>query len=259
MKRSLFSSIVLLLSFCGASSAAADGQVPSFAVSFPPGREAVPPRLGPLAASDAQLPDDKDRTQASSRSQAPADSSPQRHPFSADFDGFAGVTFGLPGARAFAGPVDSQERTTLPMLGFALNKFFGDRKFAGVFADFSFVDPGSAFAQLGSFRSEVQGWVVDFHGGYQYQYPGRRVRPYVQGGLGVFMQHTSAAFTSAGTTLGSVDQIDSKLSFIFGGGARFMIGDDWGVRAGLDAVSVRVDEGGYLNYGRFVGATFFSF
>jgi hypothetical protein len=46
---------------------------------------------------------------------------------------------------------------------------------------------------------------------------------------------------------------------VFGGGVRFMIGDNWGVKVGIDALSVRVTDSGYLSYGRFVAGSFYAF
>lgn len=297
MKRGVFSSVLLLISLYVVPSAAAQNvrviaaqaairlnadpnsltvaTVPAgtvlevdrtqgawFAVWLPPEREGASRRLGFLALSDAQLLEEKAPVPGRGQGQTPEETRslpPPRRPSSSDLDGFAGVTFKLQGARAIVGTVDSGERSNLPTSGLSINKFFGQRRFAGIFADFSWIDAGSAFAQLGTARSDVKAWAIDFHGGYQYQYSGRRVRPYVQGGLGIFLQRTTGAITVGGTTVSSLDQTDRQLSVIFGGGARFMVGRDWGVRAGFDALSVRVSEGGYINYGRFVGGTFFSF
>jgi len=236
-----------------------------YQVWLPAEREGGPRRLGFLAASDGELiagTGAPGQTAAPPPLEEPPVVTPQRRRLSGDFDGFGGVTLNLPGARAIVvGPggqvADSGERNVLPTFGLVLSRWFGSGS-VGVFVDFSGVDFGSAFAQVGNNRSEASGAAVDFHGGWQFQYPGR-IRPYVLGGVGVYFQKSVIDGTLNGVPVVSIDQTDTFLSYVFGGGVRFMIGEKWGARVGLDALSVKQGDEGYLNYGRFAGGTFLSF
>jgi hypothetical protein len=239
-----------------------------YAVWLPSDRQGGPRRLGYLAASDGELTEAE--TRHSQPAAAPAEPPvetrslpPMRKLSSGDFDGFSGVTFRLPGARAIvATPVataDSGEHNTLPTFGFTIGTWFGDNRMSGLFFDFSGVDGGSATAQVGSNnRAEASFTVADFHGGWQIQYPGR-IRPYVFGGVGVYFQKSTGSLTLLGGNAGSIDQTDHFLSFVFGGGVRFMIGQRWGAKVGIDALSAKVTDSGYANYGRFVAGSFYSF
>lgn len=238
-----------------------------YSVWLPPEREGGQRRLGFLAASDGELiADTAVRSQPAAAPSGPLGPPqaipPQRNRSSGDFEGFGGVTFKLPGARAIVSSggvtADSGEHNTLPTFGILVSGWLGESRILGIFGEFSGIDGGTAFAQVGSLRSEVSGSAANFHGGWQFQYPGQ-IRPYVLGGVGVFLQKTVTDFTANGAQISSSDETDHFLSYLFGGGVRFMIGERGGVKVGLEALSVKVGDASYVNYGRFVGGAFVSF
>jgi hypothetical protein len=230
-------------------------------------------RLGFLARSDAELlsppspPPQSAPVQSSSPqpSRPPVAVSSQSTGGKGDIDVFGGVTFKLSGARAlvannFGVVADSGERTTLPTFGLAVGAWFGERRIFGVYGDFSGVDGGSAFAQIGSSRSEVTSALIDFHGGFQIQAPGR-IRPYGAIGVGIAVIRNTGSLTLNGVQVSSLDQTQTLLSVVIGGGVRVMVSDHFGIKAGIDGLGVAQanDTSGERDYGRFTGGLVYSF
>lgn len=175
-----------------------------------------------------------------------------------DIEVFGGTNLRLSGSRALVSTgfqtADSGEHTVLPTLGLSVGAWSKNRVL-GYLVDFSFVDGGTAHAQVGSNTSEVKSYLFDFHSGFQVQSPGR-IRPYAQL-LGGWMHTATSGTLRVFGVSRSIDASENATSLVYGGGVRFMVNDSSGFRVGLDGVSVSTD-GGSKSYGRVVFGYFAS-
>jgi len=160
------------------------------------------------------------------------------------FEVYGGATSNLPGSQAVVivgrQTVDSGERNVLPTVGIDAGVWWGKSHIAGAIFDFSFVDGGKATASIGSNRSEVRSYLLDGHIGIQVQAPGR-VRPYGYAAGGFTHSSVSGTLVLFGATQ-SADLSENNSSLIYGGGVRVMVGDDSGIRFGVDGVNVAASK-----------------
>jgi hypothetical protein len=176
---------------------------------------------------------------------------------------FGGSTYHLTGSRAIVSvgtvTADSGNQTVLPAVGFALNTWFGQKKIFGTFIDFSDVDGGKATAHVGANSAQVNSNLFDFHGGFQVQAPGRHFRPYASLGGGFAHPSINGSITLLGTT-NNVNSSQTVSSLTYGGGVRYMFGQNWGMRTALEGVNMSSFQkgGGNANYGRVLVGLFWS-
>jgi hypothetical protein len=172
----------------------------------------------------------------------------------------AGWTFGLPAIRAAVtipgvGSAISPLKKTLISPGFGV----GVRawKFLVPFADFSTVDTGKAYAQVGPVRSDAQADTFTFNGGLRLIGSTSRIRPYAQFGGGLIHQDLKGTFTFAGqnTPANAAGSIGSAM---YGGGLQVFAGRKWGTDIGFDGFHFnRPMSGGGQNYSRVHIAVFY--
>ena len=197
--------------------------------------------------------------------QAPPDGSTERHrdPGGAfQIELFGATAFHLAASRAVlvtpTQTADSGARSILPEVGFAASSWFGKRKILGSFVDFSYLNGGSATASIGADSSQASSHLIDFHGGVQVQIPFHRVRPYACLGGG-FAHISSKGSITLGGISSSFAGSTTGSSLIYGGGARVMVGSNWGIRSGVEGVTISsLGSGGRANYGRVVFGVFWS-
>ena len=171
---------------------------------------------------------------------------------------YGGTTFNLTGARAFvqAGSqvADSGPQTVLGVVGGRFQYMFTN--LLGAYFDTSYVDAGSAFASIGSYREDVKGNLFDYQGGILLQYPGKTWRPYLNFGGGGSRQ--SIDFTTTIGSSASTSQVRANVGeFVYGGGIRWKFSNHWGVRVAAEGVSMSAPSGGSKqNYARFLSGVF---
>jgi hypothetical protein len=164
-----------------------------------------------------------------------------------------GWTFGLPAVQASVsvpgiGSATSPEKKTLGAPGFGI----GIRawKFLEPFADFTVIDTGKAYAQVGSFRSDAQADTFTFHGGLRLVGGNSKLRPYALFGGGVLHQNLKGTFSVDGqgtpeTATGSAG------SLMYGAGIRLFAGHKWGSDIGFEGFHVTKPlNGAGQNYSR---------
>lgn len=123
-------------------------------------------------------------------------------------------------------------------------------KFLVPFADFTVIDTGKAYAQVGPFRSDAQSNVFAVHGGMRFIGGTSRVRPYAQFGGGVLHENLKATFTVAG--LASQRSGSASVgSFLYGGGVQLFASRHFGADVGFDGFRVSQPiNGAGQNYSR---------
>lgn len=151
-----------------------------------------------------------------------------------------GWSFGFPAVRAAVavpgqGSAISPEKKTLPAVG--VGATVRAWKFLVPYADFTVIDTGKAYAQVGSLRSEVQADTYNFHGGIRLIGTKSKFRPYVQFGGGVLNQSLKGNFIEAGRS-SPVSASGSASSFNYGGGFQLFVGRKWGSTFGFDGFHV---------------------
>ena len=148
----------------------------------------------------------------------------------------SGFSFGVPAVRASVsapgvGSATSPAKKVLPVFGFGAT--IRARKYFVPYIDFSGVDTGKAFAQVGSFRSEAQADTYTFSGGLRLIGSKSRFRPYVQFGGGVLNQNLKGNFIVSGKNT-PISASASFGTFNYGFGAQRIIGKKWGTACGFD-------------------------
>jgi hypothetical protein len=219
-------------------------------------------RIGYIAASDVGLLSARpaEPSTAAGVQASPQDARPSNR---GEFEAFGGATGGLQGSRAFVilgdTVADTGERTTLPTLGLGVTGWFaGTNDVLGFYADFSFVDGGTAETSIGGLSSSAQSWLVDFHSGLTVQYPSERVRPYANLGFGWGHQSLKVTFAGFGAT--EEQHVSGGLASVtVGGGVRILFPPSRvGIRIGLEGVAVSAEDAEAGSYSRFVVGVFSS-
>ena len=169
------------------------------------------------------------------------------------FSSSGGLSLGFPAVRAAVavpglGSAVSPEKKTLPAVGVGVS--VRAWRYLVPFADFSVIDTGKAFAQVGSLRSEVQADTYALHGGVRLIGVGSRIRPYAQFGGGVLRQDLKGTFYQAGRATPASGS-GAAGSVLFGGGVQMFLGPRWGSSFGVDGFRVaRPLNGGGQVYSR---------
>jgi hypothetical protein len=166
----------------------------------------------------------------------------------------AGWTFGYPAVRAFVsvpglGSAISPEKKTLPApsFGIAVKAW----KFLAPFADFTLIDTGKAYAQVGPVRADGQASTFTFHGGLRLVGGTSRLRPYAQFGGGMVHERAKLTFTTG--PLSTSDAASNSMgSILYGGGIQLFAGGKWGSDIGFDGFRLpKPLNGASQNYSRF--------
>jgi hypothetical protein len=166
-----------------------------------------------------------------------------------------GWSFGLPANRAMVNNVVSPEKNTLPNLnaGFSVRAW----KFLEPFFEYSYIDTGKAFAEQGSFRSEVEANTYSIHGGVRLIGQKGKIRPYAQFGYGILSQDVKGSFIVNGRST-PVSLSGSTGSAMFGGGVRMFWSKRFGSNIGFDGFRLGSEiTNGSKAYSRFHAGIFF--
>lgn len=151
-----------------------------------------------------------------------------------------GWSFGFPAVRASVsvpgvGSAISPERKALPII----NTGVGLRAWKCLvpFVDFTAIDTGKAWAQVGTIRSEVQADTYAVNGGLRVIGSKGRMRPYVQFGGGTLRQNLRGNFIVAGRST-PVSSNGSAGLVTYGAGLQVFVGRKWGSMMGFDGFHV---------------------
>jgi hypothetical protein len=96
--------------------------------------------------------------------------------------------------------------------------------------EFSYIPLGGGSGEILGTRYRANAKAYDFNGGAQYSFAtsNPKVAPYVSGGLGIIHGSGSVAGPGFSASAGSND-----FMFHFGGGLRYFVKDNWGIRPEL--------------------------
>ena len=83
---------------------------------------------------------------------------------------------------------------------------------------------------------------MNFHSGFQLQYPARRIRPYVNVGGGIFHQSLSSSL-NLGSSPANLNAASNLVSLDYGGGVRIFLTRHFGIKPSLDGYNVSSRNG----------------
>ncbi len=119
-------------------------------------------------------------------------------------------------------------------------------------AELSYIPTGGVSGSVAGFSFKSSSRVFGLDGGIHYQFPkDEKLIPYVAAGVGVL--HGSGSFSTTG--VGSTSISSTDLYFNFGGGLRYYLADNWGIRPELkifagDETFVRIGVGIFYQFGK---------
>ena len=166
-----------------------------------------------------------------------------------------GASFGTPGARAAVGNTISPERNRLSAPGAGVSVRW---RYLVPFFELTAMDVGSAWAQVGSVRSEVNGAeAATFHGGVRVESSSSSIRPFAKFSIGTMRETLNEKFIVSGIS-NSRDITASTGSLYAGGGVDFFFTPRAGMMVGFDVGHVGQQmQNGKQNYGRvYIGYLF---